>query len=85
MLGTTSNKIQRHSKSAKGFSANDAMSQFNYYGQTRLQNLDEHDIVGLEREIDFIMKMSNVGNSPQRGMTGNGDYNDQNIVNINGQ
>jgi hypothetical protein len=84
LLGTTSNKIQRHSKSAKGFSANDAMSQFNYYGQTRLQNLDEHDIVGLEREIDFIMKMSNVGNSPQRGMTGNGDYNDQNIVNING-
>jgi hypothetical protein len=34
------------------------MRQFNYYGQTRLENLDEHDIVGLEREIDYIIRHS---------------------------
>ena len=41
------------------------------------------DIVGLEREIDFIMRNSNLGNSPHREMSGTGDY-DENIVNING-
>ena len=46
---------------------NESMRQFNYYGQTRLENLDEHDVVGLEREIDFIIRNSALGNSPHRG------------------
>jgi len=39
----------------------ETMRQFNYYGQTNLENLDEHDVVGLEREIDFIIRNSNIG------------------------
>ena len=70
----------------KGLKNADAetMRQFNYYGQTRLENLDEHDIEGLEREIEFIIRNSNIGNSPSnRGMTAEGQY-DNNIVDING-
>lgn len=49
---------------------NESLRQFNYYGQTRLENLDEHDVVGLEREIDFIIRNSCLGsNSPVRGQT----------------
>ena len=67
----------RHSKSVKGFKNqapgmmdNESLRQFNYYGQTRLENLDEHDVVGLEREIDFIIRNSYLGsNSPVRGAT----------------
>jgi len=79
----------QHSKSMKGLSMSHAaekesMRQFNYYGQTRLENLDEHDVVGLEREIDFIIRNSNLGGSPSRGGTAmnGGDFN---IVDINGQ
>jgi len=42
------------------------MRQFNYYGKTRLENLDEHDVVGLEREIDFIIRNSHIASSPLR-------------------
>ena len=61
----------------------ESMRQFNYYGQTRLENLDEHDIVGLEREIDFIIRNSQLAGSPTRGGTAlnGGDYN---IIDING-
>ena len=58
LLGT-SVKSAHHSKSVKGgLSENEQMRQFNYYGQVRLENLDEHDIVGLEREIDYIVRNS---------------------------
>lgn len=62
------------------------MRQFNYYGQTRLENLDEHDVVGLEREIDFIIRNSALGNSPIRGQTAGpqGNLIDSNIINIDG-
>ena len=33
--------------------------------------MDEHDIVGLEREIDFIIRKSYLNNGPSRGMTAN--------------
>lgn len=60
----------------------ESLRQFNYYGQTRLENLDEHDIVGLEREIDFIIRHSAIGNNyPNRGMTANPD---PTIIDING-
>ena len=73
----------------KGFGVqgdNESMRQFNYYGQTRLENLDEHDVVGLEREIEFIVKNSALGNSPIRGQTAGayGDQIDPNIINIDG-
>lgn len=88
LLGTGSQPIKKgHSKSMKGFKKNseaETIRQFNYYGQTRLQNLDEHDIEGLEREIDFIIRNSNLGSSPKRGMTQGGDYEFDNIVDING-
>ena len=54
-------------KGLGGHGDNESMRQFNYYGQTRLENLDEHDVVGLEREIDFIIRNSALGNSPIRG------------------
>lgn len=63
LLGTT-NKPTTAGKSTKaGMSQADkeTMRQFNYYGQTNLENLDEHDVVGLEREIDFIIRNSNIG------------------------
>lgn len=65
---------------------NESMRQFNYYGQTRLENLDEHDVVGLEREIDFIIRNSALGNSPHRGQTAGpmGQEIDPNIINIDG-
>jgi len=89
LLGTGSQPIKtKHAKSMKGFQNQteaETIRQFNYYGQTRLENLDEHDIEGLEREIDFIIRNSNVGSSPKRGMTQGGDYAfDNNIVDING-
>lgn len=64
------------------------MRQFNYYGRTRLDNLDEHDIVGLEKEIENILKTSLFAKSPPRQQTTQGtektiDYASQNIVNIN--
>ena len=66
LLGTQ--QKSRHSKSMKGIHGdNESMRQFNYYGQTRLENLDEHDVVGLEREIDFIIRNSALGTSPNRG------------------
>lgn len=78
-----------HSKSAKRFSAkndNESMRNFNYYGQTRLENLDEHDVVGLEREIEFIIRNSAIGNSPTRGMTATtGGRIGEQIVDINGE
>lgn len=40
------------------------MRQFNYYGQTRLESLDENDVDGLKREIDFIIKNQLLGFSP---------------------
>ena len=72
-------------KSAKGLSVGavdkESLRQFNYYGQTKLENIDEHDIIGLEREIDYIIRNSHVGGDiPSRGMTANGD---PNIVDIN--
>ena len=80
----TSQKRSAVSKSMKGFSMNgdsESMKQFNYLGQMRLENLDEHDVIGLEREIDFIIRHSQLGTSPHRVGTANGDYN---IVDING-
>jgi hypothetical protein len=67
LLGS-SMKGGKLSKSVKSMGPNDQeqMRQFNYYGQTRLENLDEHDIVGLEREIDFIIRNSHLGGSPSR-------------------
>lgn len=65
----------------------DSIQQFNYDGQIKLNNIDEHDVVGLEREIDYIIRNSYLGsNSPLRNGTAqplnpNGDY-DPNIVNI---
>ena len=62
----------------------DSIQQFNYDGQIKLNNLDEHDVVGLEREIDYIIRNSYLGsNSPLRNGTAqpSGDY-DPNIVNI---
>jgi len=50
----------------------------------KLNNLDEHDVIGLEREIDYIIRNSYLGsNSPLRNGTAQpkGDY-DPNIVNI---
>mmetsp|Transcript_42254 Transcript_42254/g.64771 ORF Transcript_42254/g.64771 Transcript_42254/m.64771 type:complete len:101 (+) Transcript_42254:1767-2069(+) len=69
LLGTT--QKTKHSKSAKGLSSmsgadRESMRQFNYYGKTRLENLDEHDVVGLEREIDFIIRNSHIASSPLR-------------------
>ena len=46
LLGTS---VKAGAKLSKG--GDEAMRTFNYYGQTRLEDLDEHDIVGLEREI----------------------------------
>lgn len=40
------------------------MRQFNYYGRTRLESLDENDIDGLKREIDFIVRNQLLGFSP---------------------
>ena len=79
LLGTSMKGGQTHSKSMKSMNAGDKeqMRQFNYYGQTRLENLDEHDIVGLEREIDYIIRHSQLGSSPLRQGTapgGHGDY-----------
>ena len=76
LLGTS---LKTGAKSTKG--GDEAMRTFNYYGQTRLENLDEHDIVGLEREIDFIIRHSQVGTSPQRLATAQ-DTNSH-FVNIN--
>ena len=62
----------------------DSIQQFNYDGQTKLNNLDEHDVVGLEREIDWILRNSHLGgNSPLRNGTAQpaGPY-DPNIVNV---
>lgn len=80
LLGTSLKS--QHTKSAKGLTHvdNESIRQFNYYGQTRLENLDEHDIIGLEREIDFIIRNSHVGDVPSRGMTANPD---PSIVDIN--
>jgi len=83
-------KGKSHARSTKGFSQaateKESMRQFNYYGKTRLENLDEHDIVGLEREIDFIIRNSHLGNSPTRGGTAanGGDY-IEHIVDVNGE
>lgn len=70
----------------KAYGENESMRQFNYYGQTRLENLDEHDVVGLEREIDFIIRNSALGDGPVRGQTAGpmGNHIDPNIVNIDG-
>ena len=51
---------RRISKSAKGLYpksqlGKESMRTFNYYGQTRLESLDENDVDGLKREIDFIV------------------------------
>lgn len=75
--------MQKMSKSVKTMGTETEMRQFNYYGTTRLENLDEHDIVGLEREIDFIIRNSHLGFSPQRQGTAapGGDY----CVDINGE
>lgn len=40
------------------------MRTFNYYGQTRLESLDENDVDGLKREIDYIIKHQLLGSSP---------------------
>ena len=45
------------------------MRQFSYHGK-RLESIDEHDINGLEREIEFILKNSKIGASPLRAQTG---------------
>ena len=34
----------------------ESMRQFNYHGPTRMNELDENDIAGLEKEIDFIVR-----------------------------
>ena len=57
----------------------ESMRQFNYYGQTRLENLDEHDIVGLEREIDYLIRNS-LGQGHSRGATAA----HSNMIDING-
>ena len=42
--------------------------------------------MGLEREIEFIIRNSAIGNSPTRGMTATtGGRMDEQIVDINGQ
>lgn len=57
-----SSQKRRVSKSAKGLYAKsqlggkESMRTFNYYGQTRLESLDENDVDGLKREIDYIIK-----------------------------
>ena len=87
---------KRSSKSQKGGYSSvgglsgaerESMRQFNYYGRTRLENLDEHDVAGLEREIEFILRNSNIANSPLRHTNidnAASDYDSNNIVNING-
>jgi hypothetical protein len=75
LLGTS---VKAGAKLSKG--GDEAMRTFNYYGQTRLEDLDEHDIIGLEREIDFIIRHSQVGASPQRLATAQ-DH--SHLVNIN--
>ena len=60
---------RRISKSAKGLYAKsqigkESMRTFNYYGQTRLESLDENDVDGLKREIDYIIKNQLLGSSP---------------------
>lgn len=66
-------------KSTKGGIDKESMRQFNYYGKTRLENLDEHDVQGLEREIDFIIRNS-MRHTISRGATAN--YGDPSLVNI---
>ena len=61
----------------------DSIQQFNYDGQTKLNNLDEHDVVGLEREIDWILRNSHLGStSPLRNGTAQPGPYDPNIVNV---
>lgn len=64
-----SSQKRRISKSAKGLYpksqlGKESMRTFNYYGQTRLESLDENDVDGLKREIDFIIKNQLLGFSP---------------------
>jgi hypothetical protein len=59
LLGTT----EGHNKSAKGFVENESMQQFNYNGRTLLENFDEHDTEGLEKEIEFILRNSHIGSA----------------------
>lgn len=64
-----SSQKRRISKSAKGLYpksqlGRESMRTFNYYGQTRLESLDENDVDGLKREIDFIIKNQLLGSSP---------------------
>ena len=49
------------------------MRQFNY-GPARIGELDENDIAGLEREIDYIVRNQLLGNnaSPPKEYTKNG-------------
>lgn len=60
------------SKSAKGLYpksqlGKESMRTFNYYGQTRLESLDENDVDGLKREIDLILGFSPVPPGLQNG------------------
>lgn len=79
LLASAVNKSHK-SKSVKGHHDQESMRQFNYYGKTRLEDLDEHDVVGLEREIDFIIRNSML-NTMTRGQTANAH--NPNIVDIN--
>ena len=48
------------------------MHQFNYHGPTRMNEIDENDIAGLEKEIDFIIRnqlLANAAASPNREFT----------------
>ena len=58
----------------------DTMQQFNYYGQTKLQDLDENDVIGLEKEIDYILRNQLLGSSPHM----NKDYSGLNNIKIDG-
>ena len=60
---------RRISKSAKGLYpksqlGKESMRTFNYYGQTRLDSLDENDVDGLKREIEDMIKNPWLGLSP---------------------
>ena len=69
LMGTT----QGHSKSAKGLGQRDSIKQFTYNGISNLDQFDEHDVQGLEREIEFILRNSQIGGSSMVGRTHTAD------------
>ncbi len=52
--GKSKSSLTRNTTQMK--TESESMRKFNYHGPTRLNELDENDIAGLEREIDFIVR-----------------------------